>query len=463
MPETEQQRTYHIITYGCQMNDSDSERMGALLEGSGYRSVSTPDAADVVLINTCSVRAKPENKTLTALGELRLLREQKPNLLVGVCGCMAQREGEALRSKAQGVDLLVGTANVDRIAELVEAAWQSRRSVSALDMPITRQQALSWRPSTAPVPATGKLRAFVPIIEGCNNFCTFCVVPSTRGRERSRPITAVVEEVRRLVASGTREVTLLGQNVNSYLMVEDGGRRKAGHHFADLLSALNDVEGLLRIRFTTSYPVDFREEMIQAVARLPKVCEWIHLPVQAGDNTVLGRMKRGYTREEYLALVARIRDQVPDVVLSTDLMVGFPGETVEQFENTLSLVGEARFDSAYTFAYSPRPNTPATAYSDQVTHMEKQRRLGLLIEEVNRVAGETNRQRLGTELEVLVEGPAAKNPAQLCGHSRGNHTVNFEGPPELVGGLARVRATDAFVWGFLGQSVQENARSAGKH
>ncbi|MGQ9524939.1 MAG: tRNA (N6-isopentenyl adenosine(37)-C2)-methylthiotransferase MiaB [Armatimonadota bacterium] len=445
--------TYHIVTFGCQMNVSDSERMEELLRQQGYECAPSMEDADLVLINTCSVREKPERKVESLLGQLKQLKQRRPHMVVGLCGCMAQRTGTAALASFPAVDLLVGTASIERLPELIQQVRDSRTRAVALDIPRTRAEALSMPRSGPRVPVTGKLKSFVPIIDGCDKACAFCIVPYTRGRERSRPPDEIVAEVQRLVDAGCKEVTLIGQNVNAYMVAEEGSRRSAGHHFARLLERLNDIPGLLRIRFTTNHPLDFRQEMIDAVANLPKVCEWIHLPVQAGDNNLLRRMRRGYTREHYLDLVARIREHIPDCVITTDLMVGFPGETEEEFRNTLSLVEQVRFDAAYTFAYSPRPNTPAAKMEDQVPRHVKQRRLKELIDLQNAISTEKNAARLGRPLEVLVEG-FAKERGQLTGHSRGNQTVNFPGDPSLIGRLVTVIPKEAYIWGFVGEVLQ---------
>ncbi|MBW3625797.1 MAG: tRNA (N6-isopentenyl adenosine(37)-C2)-methylthiotransferase MiaB [Armatimonadetes bacterium] len=444
-------QSYHIITYGCQFNVSDSERIEAQLKEQGMSAASDEASAELVLINTCSVRANPENKVLSKLGELRLLKQDRPDLVVGVCGCMAQREGEALLKQAPVIDLLVGTANVPRVSELAQKVRATRSRQVALEIPTTRTEALAFERGGTRVGTMGKLKSFLPIIEGCDKFCAFCIVPKTRGRERSRPMEEIVRDVERLAANGCKEVTLLGQTVNAYGMIEDGGHRKSAPHFAYLLERLNNVEGIERIRFTSSHPADFRDEMINAIARLPKVCEWIHLPFQAGDNEVLRRMGRGYTREAYIALVQKIRERIPNVVLTTDIMVGFPGETDAQHEKTAELVEELRFDSAYMFAYSPRPDTPAAVLGEQVPRAVKKARLNQIIAMQNAITCEINAAAVGSEVEVLVEGPSQKNPKLMTGLTRGNKTVNFTGPEALRGQFARVSVTEGHLWGFMGE------------
>jgi tRNA-2-methylthio-N6-dimethylallyladenosine synthase len=444
---------YHIITFGCQMNVSDSERMEYLLAQEGFIRASSMEAADLVLLNTCSVRDRPERKVESLLGELRILKQRRPELVVGLCGCMAQRTGPSILKRFPVIDLMVGTAGIEKLPDLVRQVQATRSPAFALDLPRTRAEAMSTQRSGPRVPALGQLRAFVPIIDGCDKACAFCIVPATRGRERSRPPEEIVREVEQLVAAGCKEVTLIGQNVNAYMMAESGDRRRAGYQFAKLLERINEVPGLLRIRFTTNHPLDFREEMVEAMASLPKVCEWLHLPVQAGHNALLKRMRRGYTREQYLSLVEQVRQRVPGCVITTDLMVGFPGETDEEFEGTLSLVEEVRFDAAYTFAYSPRPNTAALGFPNQVPNDVKQQRLARLIEVQNAISLQKNRERLGEPVEVLVEGHA-KDASQLTGHSRGNHTVNFPDDGTQPGELAIVRPTESYVWGFVGEVVQ---------
>jgi tRNA-2-methylthio-N6-dimethylallyladenosine synthase len=456
---------FYIQTYGCQMNVADSDRMAALLEQGGAEAVEAPEAADVILLNTCSVRERPEHKVYSRLGELRRLKKEKPGLLIGVCGCQAQPEGEAILKNAPYVDLVVGTANVERVPELVRQVRESGKPLVALEMPERGKPAwLSPEPHMTPdlqelVPPQlirSRLKAFVPIILGCDYGCTFCVVPKTRGPERSRPVGDVLGEIRALAQSGTREVILLGQTVDAYKAYywPDDPPGSKVYGLADLLAEIEGVDGIERVRFTSPHPNYISPELIDAVARLPKACEWIHLPVQSGDNEILRRMARRYTREHYLELVRRIRAAIPDVSLTTDIIVGFPGETAAQFEQTLTLVEEVQYDGAYTFAYSPRPGTPAFNHLDDVSRREKQTRLKELIDLQNGISKRKNESMLGRTFEVLVEGPTDELPDQFSGLTRTNKTVNFPGRPELVGQMVAIRATSAHQWGFLGDMME---------
>ncbi|MBI3910062.1 MAG: tRNA (N6-isopentenyl adenosine(37)-C2)-methylthiotransferase MiaB [Armatimonadetes bacterium] len=456
---------FYIQTFGCQMNVADTERISALLERAGAEPADRPDQADVILLNTCSVREKPEVKVYSRLGQLKRLKERNPDLILGVCGCQAQREGEAILRNAPFVDLVVGTNNVDRVPQLVEQVRRTGKPILALEMPERGTPAwMSPEPHMTEDlqelvppsrPARGKLKAFVPVILGCDFACTFCIVPQTRGPERSRPVADVLREVRALAQMGTREIVLLGQTVDAYKAryhADDPPGSRA-YTLADLLWFINDVDGIERVRFTSPHPYHMSQTLIEAIAQCPKACEWIHLPVQSGDNTVLKRMARRYTRERYLDLVARIREVIPGGALTTDIIVGFPGETWEQFENTLSLVEEVRFDGAFMFAYSPRPGTPAHGWDGEVPHDEKIARLNELIALQNRISREKNEALLGQTFEVLVEGPSGEQPGQYTGLTRTHKTVNFPGHEGMVGKLVQVRAAEAFQWGFLGEVV----------
>jgi tRNA-2-methylthio-N6-dimethylallyladenosine synthase len=441
---------YKIYTWGCQMNEEDSEQMGLYLERLGYRPVQDEEEAEVILLNTCSVRRKPEDKVFSLLGELRKWKERHPDGILGVCGCMVQVRSEELQREAPHVDFIVGTANIARIPELVQEIRRFRKRLTALELPARKGAIVTDVPARI-AQRKPKLRAFVPIMYGCDKFCTFCVVPLTRGRERSRPTEDILAEIRYLAEHGTKEVTLLGQTVNSY-----GKNLLEGKvPFAKLLRLINDIPGIERIRFTSPYPRDFTDELIQTMAELPKVCEHVHLPLQVADNDLLREMKRGYTVEQYEAIVDKLRAAMPDIAITTDLMIGFPGETEEQFQHTLQFVERIRFDSAFMFAYSPRPGTKAAEREDQVPRAVKMERLQRLIELQNRITCEINRSQEGNIYEVLVDGPSPKDPSKLTGLSRQNKTMNFEAPRELVGQTVRVRAAEGHLWGFLGELVEQ--------
>jgi tRNA-2-methylthio-N6-dimethylallyladenosine synthase len=461
---------FYIQTYGCQMNVADSDRMTALLERAGGEAVARPEEADLVLLNTCSVREKPELKVYSRLGELRKLKRSNPDLLLGVCGCQAQREGEAILKHAPYVDLVIGTANVDRVPELVAEVRRTGQRVLALEMP--RRGTPSWMspdphmttdlvdllPETAPG-ASPRLKAFVPVILGCDFACTYCIVPTTRGPERSRPAADVLGEVRALAQTGTKEVMLLGQTVDAYRAHyhagDDAGSRV--YSLADLLWLINDVDGIERVRFTSPHPMLMHDELIDAVAECPKACEWIHLPVQSGSSRILKRMARRYNRERFLERIERIRRAMPHCAITTDIIVGFPGESEEGFQETLSLVEEVGFDGAYMFAYSPRPGTPAYGWDHEVPQPEKIDRLNRLIALQNRTSLEKNQEQVGREFEVLVEGPSDHGEGLFTGYTRENKTCHLPGHPGLIGRLVRVRATEAAQWGFFGEPLQQAA------
>jgi tRNA-2-methylthio-N6-dimethylallyladenosine synthase len=458
---------FYIQTYGCQMNVADSDRMTALLKRAGGEAVARPEEADLILLNTCSVREKPELKVYSRLGELRKLKRKNPDLLLGVCGCQAQREGEAILRNAPYVDLVVGTANVERVPELVAEVRRSGARVLALEMP--KRGTPSWMAPDphmttdlvdllpdGPAPAKSKLKAFVPVILGCDFACTYCIVPTTRGPERSRPVADVLGEVRALAQSGTKEVMLLGQTVDAYKSYyhPDDAAGSRVYTLADLLWLINDVDGIERIRFTSPHPMLMHDALIDAVAECPKACEWIHLPVQSGSDAVLKRMARRYNRARYLDRISRIRQAMPDGAITTDIIVGFPGETEAQFQETLSLVEEVRFDGAYMFAYSPRPGTPAHGWEGELPRDIIVERLNRLIALQNRISVEKNQALEGREFEVLVEGPSDEGEGLYTGHTRQNKTCHLPGHPGLVGKTVRVRAVRAAQWGFFGEPLE---------
>src|SRR5437773_2752594 len=363
----------HVITYGCQMNEYDSERVAGLLREHRYELTDSEGDADLILVNTCAIREKAEDKVFSKLGELRALKARKPELVLGVMGCMAQLQQGAVQKRAPYVDLVFGSAAVSRVAELVDRARRERRHVLETgEAPLVK---LTARP-----PSADRVRAYVTVMEGCEKHCTFCVVPRTRGRERSHAPETIVAEVRGLVAEGCREVTLLGQTVNAY-----GRDLTPPTDLPELLRRVNDVEGLARIRFTTSNPYNLTARMIAAMRDVPKVCEWFHLPLQSGSNRVLERMNRGYTRERYLELIEDLRAAVPELALSTDLIVGFPGETEEDFRETLAMVERVGYDNVFAFRYSRRPGTPAADLPDQIPEAVKADRNRRLLEVVDRV------------------------------------------------------------------------------
>lgn len=454
---TEQRLGYAIMTWGCQMNEEDSEQMALYLEQMGYAPVDDPAQADVVLLNTCSVRQKPEEKVYSKLGELRALKAQRPDMIIGVCGCMAQVESAQIKRRAPFVDMVVGTGNIAAIPNLIRSLREREHlntrtaehpTLMALDLP-HRKGAVVTDVPLRNLLRKPKLKAHVPIMYGCDKFCTFCIVPLTRGRERSRPPEEILREIEGLARAGTKEVTLLGQTVNSYGKNLAGGKVS----FARLLEQISQIRGIQRIRFTAPYPRDFTDELIEAIAQLPKVCEHVHLPLQVADDELLQRMHRGYTVARYREIVERLRAAVPGIAITTDLMLGFPGETDEQFWNTMRFVEEVRFDAAFMFAYSLRPGTKAAAMAEQVPHAVKIARLSRLIELQNRITVEINRAQVGQVFEVLVESRSQKDPTKLTGLTRTFKTVHFPGDARLIGKLVNVRAVEGHLTGFMGEVV----------
>ncbi|MBA3556184.1 MAG: tRNA (N6-isopentenyl adenosine(37)-C2)-methylthiotransferase MiaB [Gemmatimonadales bacterium] len=425
----------YIETYGCQMNVADSELMLGVLGREGYVRAEEPAGADVMLVNTCAVRDNAEQRVIGRMGELQ--RYKRAGSVLGVVGCMAQRLGPALLARVPRVDMVVGPDAYRNLPELIGMAQAGQRPSDT--------EFRSWEhyEDVPPARETGPT-AFITVQRGCDYRCTFCVVPYTRGPERSRRLADVVREAAGVVEGGTTEVTLLGQTVNSY---HDGE-----HDFADLLGAVGAVSGIRRVRFTSPYPTEFTTRVVNAMAATPAVCEHVHLPVQSGSNAVLRRMLRRYTRESYLEVVARLRQAIPGVTFSTDIIVGFPGETDAQFEETLSLVTEADFDDAYTFKYSVREGTPAVRLRDRVDDRVASDRLARLIEAVRLNARQKNAARVGQVHEALVERPARRGGLMLA-RTRGNHLVLLDVPPEAAGSYRQVRLTGTTGSTFTGAVV----------
>jgi len=412
----------HVITYGCQMNEYDSERVAGLLREARYELTDDAGQADVILVNTCAIREKAEDKVFSRLGELKRLKDARPGLVIGVMGCMAQLQQGTIVRRAPHVDVVFGSPAISRVGELVERARSERRPVLETgEAPLVK---LTARP-----PAAGRIRAFVTIMEGCEKHCTFCVVPVTRGRERSHAPAAILDEIRGLAAEGCREVTLLGQTVNAY-----GRDLTPPTDLAELFARVNDVAGIERIRFTTSNPYNLTPRLIRALRDVPKVCEYFHLPLQSGSNRVLERMNRGYTREGYLAHVDAIRDAVPDMAFSTDVIVGFPGETEADVEDTLEVVERVGYDNVFAFRYSRRPGTPAAAMPDQVPPEVKAERNGRVLAVAARVAAQRGDRLVRRTVEVLVDGVSRRNAGELSGRTRCNRVVNFAGDGRAAAG-----------------------------
>lgn len=418
-----------IKTWGCQMNEHDAERMAGLVAPMGYEVTSDARDADLILLNTCSIREKAEQKVYSDLGRLAELKSARPHVMIGVAGCVAQQEGETLIRRSPAVDLVFGSKGIEKLPELLSEALLTRRKVVYTDDPIGIAP-------TLPADRRETVRAWVSIMEGCDNACSFCVVPATRGRERSRVSREVYDEVSGLCAAGCREVTLLGQNVNSY-----GRTSSEGVDFPDLLDQLHPIDGLARIRFTTSHPNAMTPKLIDALARLPKICRHLHLPLQAGSDRTLARMRRGYTLADYVLIIEALRRRIPELTITTDIIVGFPGETADDFADTIRALDLIRFDNIYAFKYSRRPRTEALSLDDHVPEPEKDRRLQEALAAQRPIARAKNERYLDRVEEVLVEGPSKTNRTRLAGRTSCNRIVNFDGPASLVGTLHSLRVT----------------------
>jgi tRNA-2-methylthio-N6-dimethylallyladenosine synthase len=435
----------YISTFGCQMNEYDSARMADVLrESAGLALTANPEEADVVLLNTCSVREKAQEKVFSHLGRWRLLKRRKPGLVIGVGGCVASQEGAGILERAPFVDLVFGPQTIHRLPAMLAALRATRAPQVDISFPEIEKF------DRLPEPAATGATAFVSVMEGCSRYCSFCVVPYTRGEEMSRPFAQVVAEVGSLVAQGVREVTLLGQNVNAYRGPRDDG---AEVDLAGLIRHVAALPGLERIRFTTSHPLEFRDSLVAAYAEVPKLANYLHLPVQSGSDRVLAAMKRGYTRIEYKQKIRKLRAVRPDICLSSDFIVGFPGETEADFAQTLELIEDVGFDQSFSFIYSQRPGTPAASLPDQVPREVKQERLERLQAKVDAQARAISRRMVGSTQRVLVEKPSRRNPSQLAGRTENMRWVNFDGPPSLVDRFADVCITEAMPNSLRGRLV----------
>ncbi len=473
------------------MNEHDSETISGMLQQRGYMEALERDAADIAIINTCSVRENADKRFFGTLGQLKKLKVKNPDFVTCVCGCMMQQEHitEAVKQKYPWVDIIFGTHNIHEFPDMLEQLYEARAEKAAESEQDAK--AAEGRKATDPtglctadrrayniakhdvrsakdtrvvrvyddkkeivegLPAKRLYRhkSFVNIMFGCNNFCSYCIVPYTRGREKSRMPEDIIEEVKNLVADDVKEVTLLGQNVNSYKGVDADGRQ---WDFTDLIYALNDVEGLERIRFMTSHPKDLSDRLIKAFVECRKLCNYIHLPVQAGSSEVLARMNRKYTREQYIELVRKLREAVPDIAISTDIIVGFPGETEEDFEDTLKLAEEIRYDSAFTFLYSIRKGTPAAKYEDQIPETVKHERFNRLVDIMNACSREKNAAYVGRTEKVLIEGESKKGSGMLTGRTETFKLVDFPGDPALAGQIRNVKITDSNTFSLKGELI----------
>ena len=435
-----QMKKYHIITFGCQMNEHDSETIAGMLAQQGMEPVLDKKEADIVIINTCSVRENADKRFFGTLGQLKKKKTENPEFVVGVCGCMMQQQHviDTLKMKYPWVDIIFGTHNIHMFPQLLENVMNEKQKI--MDIWEDGGEIVEGLPAKR----LYRHKAFVNIMYGCNNFCTYCIVPYTRGRERSRKPLDIVNEVRTLVADGVKEITLLGQNVNSYKGDEDTD-------FAALIYMLNDIEGLERIRFMTSHPKDLSDRLIQAYKDCDKLCRNIHLPVQSGSSSILKRMNRRYTKEDYLRLVERLRTAVPDITISTDIIVGFPGETEEDFLETLDLAEQVRYDSAFTFLYSIRKGTPAEKFEDQIPEDIKHERFNRLVDTINRISAEKNSEYVGTVQQVLVEGTSKNDIMTYSGRTDGFKLVNFKASEDLTGKTVPVRITESNTFSLVGE------------
>lgn len=439
------QKKYLVVTWGCQMNEHDSEKIEGILESLGYISTSDKEEADLIIYNTCLVRENAELKVYGNLGELKRIKRENPNLIIAVCGCMMQKEDvrNVIKEKYSHVDIIFGTHNIHKLPELIEDhdqkmnmlvdIWNDSKEIIE-DLPTKRKY---------------DFKAFINIMYGCNNFCTYCIVPYTRGREKSREPKDILKEAKRLSKQGYKEITLLGQNVNSY-----GKNLEEKVSFAELLYMLNDVEGIERIRFMTSHPKDLSEDLIDAMTNCDKVCNHLHLPFQSGSDRILKKMNRKYTKRQYLTLVDKIRKAIPDIAITTDIIVGFPGETEEDFEDTIEVVKHSKFDSAFTFLYSIREGTPAAKDKDQIPDDIKHTRFNRLLEVLKEISLERNQNLIGKEVKVLVEEISKNDSTKLSGRTDTNKLIHFEGNKSLIGSIVNVKVNTAKTWTLEGEIIE---------
>ena len=440
-----------IKTFGCQMNEYDSQKMRDVLhESHGLEETDQAEDADVLLLNTCSIREKAQEKVFSLLGQWRPWKEKNPNLIIGVGGCVASQEGDAIRQRAPYVDLVFGPQTLHRLPEMLNAAKANEPVVDISFPEIEKFDRL-------PEPRSEGPTAFVSIMEGCSKYCTFCVVPYTRGTEISRPFDDVITEVAQLAAQGVREVNLLGQNVNAYRgQMEDG-------EIADLALLIRYVaaiEGIERIRYTTSHPVEFSDSLIEAYADVPELVDHLHLPVQSGSDRILMQMKRGHSAFEYKQKIKKLREIRPNISMSSDFIIGFPGETDADFEHTMSLIEEIGFDHSFSFIYSRRPGTPAAELPDDVPHDVKQARLARLQHVINNSTQQISREMVGTVQRILVDRPSRKDASEMSGRTENNRVVNFIGPASLIGEFVDVQITEAFTNSLRGELVTEKVAAA---
>jgi tRNA-2-methylthio-N6-dimethylallyladenosine synthase len=438
-----------IKTMGCQMNEYDSEKMADVLRAShGYELTSSPEEADLLLVNTCSIREKAQEKVFSQLGRWRAFKEKRPELLIGVGGCVASQEGEGISKRAPFVDMVFGPQTLHRLPEMLEEVRAKGRPVVDISFPEIEKF------DRLPEPRAEGPSAFVSVMEGCSKYCSFCVVPYTRGEEISRPLDGVIAECVALAAQNVREINLLGQNVNAYRGPMHDGQIA---DLATLIYYVAAIEGIDRIRFTTSHPVEFTDSLIQAYAEVPQLANYLHLPVQHGSDRILAKMKRGHTVIEYKQKIRKLREVRPDISLSSDFIIGFPGETEQDFEALMNLIAEIGFDQSFSFVYSPRPGTPAAGLADDTAMEVKKERLQILQARINQQAMEISRSMVGTTQTVLVERPSKKNPQQLAGRTENMRWVNFDGDPSCLGQFVDVQITEAMPNSLRGRIIDNRA------
>ena len=436
----------YIQTNGCQMNEYDSDKMRDVLMAShGLELTDKPEEANILLLNTCSIREKAQEKVFSAIGRWHKLKQKRDDVIIGVGGCVASQEGEAIQKRAPYVDIVFGPQTLHRLPELLEQAKNKQKHVIDISFPEIEKF------DSLPEPRAEGPKAFVSVMEGCSKYCTFCVVPYTRGEEVSRPLDDIIAEITHLAKQGVREINLLGQNVNAYQGSMDDGETA---DFALLLHYVAAIEGIDRIRFTTSHPVEFTDDLIEAFAEIPQLVNHLHLPVQSGSNVVLGKMKRGHKREDYLEIIRKIKQVRPEISLSSDFIIGFPGETDEQFQETMDLIDEVGYDQSFSFIYSPRPGTPAADMTDNVAVEVKKQRLQRLQERINSFTMDISKNMVGTVQSVLIEGKSKKNPLQLTGRTENNRVVNFTAHPRLIGQFVDVHITEALPNSLRGRLVE---------
>lgn len=436
----------HITTWGCQMNEYDSSKMADLLNSThGLELTDKPEEADVLLLNTCSIREKAQEKVFSQLGRWKNWKKDKPNLIIGVGGCVASQEGEHIRERAPFVDIVFGPQTLHRLPEMINKIRGGDRAIVDISFPEIEKF------DRLPEPKAEGPTAFVSIMEGCNKYCSFCVVPYTRGEEVSRPVDDVLFEIAQLAEQGVREVNLLGQNVNAYRgETFDGGICT----FAELLRLVAAIDGIDRVRYTTSHPIEFTDDIIEVYRDTPELVSFLHLPIQSGADRILTMMKRNHTALEYKAIIRKLREVRPNIQISSDFIVGFPGETAEDFEQTMKVIEQVNFDMSFSFIYSARPGTPAADIPDDVSEDEKKERLARLQQRINHQAMQFNRAMLGTEQRILVEGPSKKDIMELTGRTETNRVVNFVGTPDMIGKFVDVKITDVYTNSLRGEVVR---------